>query len=280
MSSMAKPAVTAAPVTGLPAAGERDLEAVGHGGAVGIDAQRDAVAGLLDRLATAPGPTRADGLPRSATAFAGGARLVSTAAANTAPATTTTSPPTSRRSTSAAAACPASSRGRVRSRLTAASSSAPQSRRDLDQQRLAVARLPQRGERRQLQDRGADAGGDQREHGADRDVREARHGDGEARDAALAGRLRQRTSRPISPPIQTAPAARCTPVERDREAARRRLAGVAGDARDQEHRGGGEQRAGGREQLGDRAARALGRSSAIAIAAAAANSARHSSRSR
>ena len=70
----------------------------------------------------------------------------------------------------------------MRSRLTEASEHRGEQDPGLDQDHLAVRRQPERVEDGQVQHGGADAGAEQDEHRDERDVREARHADGEAGD--------------------------------------------------------------------------------------------------
>ena len=76
------------------------------------------------------------------------------------------------------------------------------------------------------------------------------------RDAA--GRLRQSTSSPTSPPNQSEPESRCSQSSSSESPRGDGLRGVPGGAGHDQDRRGGERGAAGREQLGDRALRPLG----------------------
>ncbi len=116
---------------------------------------------------------------------------------------------------------------------------------DLDEDRLAVARLPQRGERGQVQDRRADAAS--RSRAAPRRPRPARSAARRAR--APPARRRRRANAQDQEPGQAAeperPAAtRCVQSSDERQGRGRRLGGVPGQARDGQRRGRREQRPG------------------------------------
>ena len=123
---MVKVVVTSAPRTGFPSFVIRTANAFGTAALFGSTVSSSRYGPLSTTLTTLPGPTCALARPSEASAFGGGGRLESTAAAKIAPATSSTSPPTSRRRSRAApgptsAACSA---GFVRSRFAAASTSA------------------------------------------------------------------------------------------------------------------------------------------------------------
>ena len=125
-------------------------------------------------------------------------------------------------------------RGFVRARFTPASTSAASEQADLPEQRLAVRGLPERSERRDLEQRLAGPGPDQEQHRAEGHRGEARHDVGEhGRPARAADREPEHDE-----PDQAAEPDRDRPqvghVQRQREASRRLLPGVAGEGGEEE----------------------------------------------
>ncbi len=192
-----------------------------------------------------------------ASALEGGGRLVSTAAAKRAPTTRTISPETNRRRSSAALDSPASRRGFVRARLTEASTSAAVSRPIFQSSALPYEVSQSERERRQLQQRLADPGADQREHRDERDVREARDDDAERGHAPLAGHGEPEDDESDQPAEPDRPRGEVQGVERHGDSSRRLLAGVARQPGQHERRRRRGERGAEREQLGHRALRAV-----------------------
>jgi len=109
-----------------------------------------------------------------------------------------------------------------------------------------------------VDERSTDAGPDQREHRDEGRVRKSRHADHQAGNAS-----RNRKAPPEHEQAEQAAdpdgaGRQVKPVERQGQAAGRRLRRVAGEPWDEQRRPGGEQRAHAREQLGNRALGALG----------------------
>src|SRR5207253_10421101 len=127
MSSMANPARTDAPFSGWPPRVIRTEKVFRAAARFGVTWNWSRYPFLFTTSVTGPGPTRPIEPPVLASAFAGGGKLESTAAATIAETTRSASPATSRRSSAAAPGASsgrsayAARRGFVRRRFTAAS---------------------------------------------------------------------------------------------------------------------------------------------------------------
>src|SRR5207247_489572 len=112
-------------------------------------------------------------------------------------------------------------------------------------------------EGRQVEDRGADAGPEQHGDGGECERREARYAEGQARESLGGGKAAPEDEQADQAADPERAGGEVQPVEGERERARRRLCGVPGRARGQQHCSSGEERTEQREELGDRAPRRL-----------------------
>ncbi len=228
MSSIVNVATTSAPRNRRPARVMRTENAFGDGGAVRrhVEVEPVAVAGHDVRHRPGPGVRAGASDPRERLRRRRQARE----RGGERPHRRRAAPRARRAGAAAVAACRAAAaaerrRGFVRSRLTAARSIATRADRRLRDDRLAVRRLPQRGEGRQMEHRRRD----RRRRAAPAPSTNAtleKRGTATARPATrcAAARLRHRTSRPRRPPIQIAPATRCSHRVRGRAHAARSAA--------------------------------------------------------
>ena len=152
----------------------------------------------------------------------------------------------------------ATSLGLERSRLPEASATAHGEQPDLDQDRDAVAGLPERVDRRHVDDRRPGAGGQQDQDRRQRDGREARDHHAQRRHAAALADAEPEDQQPDQAAEPERARDQVQPVERDRQPARGGLPGVADRARDEQHRHRRERGPDAGGELGDRAQRSLG----------------------
>ncbi len=123
----------------------------------------------------------------------------------------------------------------------------PREEDQLEDERLAVGRVPERAERREVLERGADARGDEHDHAHERDLREARHDGGQRGDAQLAD-ARAEHEQPDEPADPERARGEVDPVDPDRQPLGARLRRVAREPGNEERGARRGQRSREREQ--------------------------------